>query len=335
MQAMTIKSHRHTKYFFCRVGWQNIFLFGLMLIMPLLAATAIAATPKPPEPADTPCDQRYYGSVKARAWLESQRELTHNQNLIFKPDSVLEYTCFGRFLNQIAAAATDPLFSETTEWGSILPSTSMDNALQNLVGQGVITWLNSNFELTSSGSYDLLGGRLNPGPPTLGPTNPRVDYEPTAVNSSGYQCRIMNSVWMHAKCLDFIEVSTEDGFWGFGHYMNYPDPRFLPQRCPGIQGRWEQNIGHAYDDVPYDGVDQTSWTEDFVITFLDKIDPDNCNKKDSDGNLITPPIETGMIVRQRTNPSEYYEKICVAPGCYYEPTSKTKGECKKSPKTSQ
>ena len=41
---------------------------------------------------NSPCDPDYYESLEARAWLEAQREITQNQNLIYKPDSALEYT---------------------------------------------------------------------------------------------------------------------------------------------------------------------------------------------------------------------------------------------------
>lgn len=42
----------------------------------------------------TACDPEYMQAMKARAWMEAQREISQNQNLIFKPDSVLEYSCF-------------------------------------------------------------------------------------------------------------------------------------------------------------------------------------------------------------------------------------------------
>ena len=56
----------------------------------------------------SPCDPQYMDALEARAWLEAEREISQNKNLIYKPDSVLEYTCFAGFLNEAASNfATD------------------------------------------------------------------------------------------------------------------------------------------------------------------------------------------------------------------------------------
>ena len=60
--------------------------------------------------ASDSCDPNYYDSLASRAWLEAQREITQNQNLIFKPDSVLEYSCFAQNIRQIVNNK-DQLFS--------------------------------------------------------------------------------------------------------------------------------------------------------------------------------------------------------------------------------
>src|SRR5690606_1147706 len=40
------------------------------------------------------CDTEVWKAMTQRAHLESEREIMQNQNLIFKPDSILHYTCF-------------------------------------------------------------------------------------------------------------------------------------------------------------------------------------------------------------------------------------------------
>ena len=40
------------------------------------------------------CDPQIMDLLETRAWLTAQREIVSNQNLIYKPDSTLEYSCF-------------------------------------------------------------------------------------------------------------------------------------------------------------------------------------------------------------------------------------------------
>ena len=107
-------------------------ILGICAVALLFSHSALAQF------AATPCDPDYYESLEARAWLEAQREITQNQNLIFKPDSVLEYTCFDNHLRELADHA-DEMFSETTRWGGsvlttpVAQSRHMDNALDLLV----------------------------------------------------------------------------------------------------------------------------------------------------------------------------------------------------------
>ncbi len=51
------------------------------------------------------CDPDFYDVLKDRAWMEAQRELTQNANLITRPDSVLTVSCFGDFLDHAGAYA--------------------------------------------------------------------------------------------------------------------------------------------------------------------------------------------------------------------------------------
>ena len=284
---------------------QNIFLAGFFALILAFMLPAQSFS----QQADTPCDPDYFDSLKSRAWLEAQREITQNQNLIFKPDSVFEYTCFDLFLNEIADHAKD-MFSETNRWGAIpgVSETSMDDALQDLVGDALNQYIDQNFEIGEDGSYDLLGGRLN---------DEGIDHDFKPINGANavYACDIMNQVWMAAKCMNFIDDEDHDGFFTFEDYANNDDHRFLPSQCrPDIKSRWDQERRTATVD------DDTPWTEDKVETFFDKLDPKNCNNAEA--------LPTGVTVQRVQRPTGYPEHVCIMPGCYYNPSSK---KCSTSP----
>ena len=48
------------------------------------------------------CDPEFWDVLTNRAWEEGQREISQNQNLIARPDSVLSMTCFDSSLNHLA-----------------------------------------------------------------------------------------------------------------------------------------------------------------------------------------------------------------------------------------
>jgi hypothetical protein len=328
-----------------------VLLLALVFGMSLFAIHAEAKRPsEDSRPTEGPCDVDYMTSLKSRAWLQAQQEITQNQNLIFKPDSVLEYTCFKDFMDVLAKTANDgeieipqQLFSESERWGTILGDTSLDNAMQNLTREAIGHWVTVNFGWSSATPeklYYFLGGRSNPEAPTNG-QGLFLEYDPPDVIPRDYTCGKMNDVWLEAKCMDFIDVPEEDGFFTFEEYRDDKDKRFLPKddpfRCakPLIRdegqdrNRWEVNMEDAYDDTFTDDKDTTPWEEDFVVTFLDNMNPDNCGKR-KEGKLISPPIETGLLVKRDAAPREYYEKVCVIPGCHYFPTGLHSGQCKPS-----
>ena len=111
-------------------------LIAALLLLGVVASFGKAPAAAPPVIAPSPCDPLYYDSLESRGWLEAQREITQNQNLIFKADSVLEYTCFDRFANELAQHARD-MFSESTRWGGVLSAASMDRALDRQVRSGL------------------------------------------------------------------------------------------------------------------------------------------------------------------------------------------------------
>ncbi len=275
------------------------FLLILILVMPTHKASAVSAI------ADSPCDSLYYQSLSARAWLEAQREITQNQNLILKPDSVFEYTCFDRLVRELADHA-DELLSETSNFGTPLGTNSMDQALQNLVGTSLETYINNNFgsKGASLGSYNLLGGH---------PSGAGLSSEPRSIlNGPNYSCDIMRRVWQAAKCINFAQNAATDGFFTLQEYATDPiDKRRLPLACTSPLASWNTNLTTALMSGP--------WTNDPVQTYFNLTRPQNC----SGGNCActgSPPIPTGVrITRSGTSPSTYDEHVCLQAACRYHP----------------
>lgn len=252
--------------------------------------------------AATPCDPEYYESLRSRAWLEAQREITQNQNLIVKPDSVLEYTCFDQFMNILAYEAIN-MFSETTRWGIVLPSNSMDTALEYLVGGAMRSYLAANYPHMFRGHRSLT-----------------LDYEPEPIHGmsgTDYLCTSMRDVWLESKCVDFIEDPETDGFYTFQNYWSTDDKRVRPEPCLGIPARWEEEFATATVN-PF-----TPWEEDNQMTFYGLLDPENCGG-------ATLQLETGVIVRRsKLEPITYREKACLPAGCHYVPSGMNSGSCQR------
>lgn len=67
--------------------------------------------------AESACDPEYRKSLDAEGWQNGQIETTQRQNAIYKPDSVLELTCFDQFANVMAKESKNML-TGTNRWSS-------------------------------------------------------------------------------------------------------------------------------------------------------------------------------------------------------------------------
>lgn len=245
--------------------------------------------------------------MESRAWLEAQREITQNQNLIFKPDSVLSYTCFHRYLYELADHA-DEMFSETTRWGSNVlgggQDQHMNNALEGLVVNALQTYIQSNF--ISPGDQRLLGGRSS----TVSPTIPA-----NIPNGLSYDCDVMQTIWMEAKCYNFME-EPNDGFFTFQQYAaDATGKRMFPTPCTA------EPTGVYTTSIATAGLDPATgppWPRDDTFTYLERMDAASCGTYD--------PIATGVIVtRPSQTPQVYFEGVCLQPGCHYMPVGGVAG----------
>ena len=264
----------------------------------------------------TSCDPQYMDALESRAYLEAQREIAMNQNLILKPDSVLEYTCFDRIMGTVARAPGDRgNFSESNRWGEIPNhgATSLDAAFDTVVTSALIAYINTNY------GHNFLGGRA------------ADNYTPANVNGSGgaYVCDRMLVAWNAARCMNFQQapggVMAQDGFHDF-QYLTTNDPRQTPSACTnnGITADWINrafnNQASLYVLAAENPMDATPYTADPMVTHLDRINPVGTAPAADCGGAARA-IPTGVIVyRQGGSPEYYFEKVCPNPGCYYVPS---------------
>lgn len=188
---------------------------------------------------ESSCDGGFMNQIYSKAYMQANRQVIMSEQLIHKPDSVLEYTCFDQFINLAGKEA--PTFSETTAWkdrtislktgdssGSykfkvirkdLYDSEAIDSdpavenlsqALQYLISDVLNEYLTNNFSHTFLGEATTL------------------DHSASA--GIAYNCSHMSTVWHVAQCLDFGE---DDQFRTFEELINL-DPRTIPQECsPG------------------------------------------------------------------------------------------------------
>lgn len=266
-------------------------VIGLMGVMAGTASAQFAASS---------CDTQYYQSLEARAWLEAQREVVQNQNLIFKPDSVLQYTCFDRHLSVLVSQSSNLLTGNSSFNGN---TNQMRTPLNSIVLGPTRNYLNSNF------NHSMLGGRTN------------INYNvPNSLSAGNYSCNMMDRIWMQAKCMNFIHQTSHDGFFTFNQYANN-DFRTLPTTCGGgANGPFTANLNTAVVAAT------TPWVEDTVNTYLANIYPTGANN--ACGGVASR-VPTGVVVQtdRYAGFTEYNENICLVSGCKYVPTSRTNGCC--------
>lgn len=177
-------------------------LLGLAVVSVVAPATVFAADPPPPV-ADSPCDPDYYDTLEARAWLEAEREVTQNQNLILKPDSVLRYSCFDTMMDDYASNSSS-MFSGGADVS--VPKDTADS------------WVSDNFSGVHS---NALGGRSD------------------ETSALGGGCGAMEAIWEDAQCMDFVDEPDYDAFFSLADYVDGDDKRF-EGNCTKPTG-WAEN----------------------------------------------------------------------------------------------
>lgn len=272
------------------------FICGLIGLLCVLASPARAQTLE-----DTTCMPEVMTAIEARAWLEAEREIIQNQNLIAKPDSILEYSCFEQHLT-LSGEFTGRMFTER-EWyflvsDAYIDEYTLDRGLYYTVFEALVSYLAANYW------HQYLGDRAP---------------LPSLATVPGFSCYAMGYVWNRAKCSNFIEPrNAQDGFYTFAEYSAMTDPRNLPAPdvCPAPT-QWSSQINDSQVmSAPITSAAATTGLNDDLVVYPALFDPADC--------AATAPIPTGIFVPPLGGEPGYEEHICVAPGCYYD---RTAGAC--------
>jgi hypothetical protein len=292
------------------------------------------------------CDADFMNQIYTKAYFEAERENLVNEMLIRKPDSVLEYTCFGQQVNFTAVKA-GRIFTESDDWHDTevtidhdlrdqhvdtVPfdvymgsDTFLDNTLQALVVDSLYNYVDTNFP------YNYLGGT------PLFPLNDDID-QTLSGNDGIYICLMMNAVYFFAKCDNFAERAPLLGFPEIAAAdVSNLDFRLFPERC---------QTPAALDDLiererllPILNNDQIpGLPKDFAFSSFDRQNNNYLNMLSSQNCM--PPIRTGVQVTHVTKARDlmgnvrttgtvtYEERVCRNPSCFYHQPSNS---CRHTP----
>ena len=287
------------------------------------------------------CDTDVWETMKMRANLETEREIMQNQNLIFKPDSILAYTCFDKFAEH-AAQYGGSLFTHTKYWGGkeIIPwgaPYGMDEAMKNVVEKSMKTYMDSNFPYTmlgGRGEFLGAGGGGGGGQGGMGAANGMGKYDTSQAGKGDYACNVMNAVWKAAKCMNFVHndnFKDTDGFYPFinlagfqgspnvSGYEKIGDTRAFPAalKCsstaPVAGDTWDKAYRKSRDETSFGVMNfYYDFSTPLGTAFKDvrkKVEPGECDT----------PILTGVtVIESPSSGSEKYaDGVCTNPGCVF------------------
>lgn len=214
------------------------------------------------------CDGNFMNQIYSRAFMEASREVIMSEQLIHKPDSVLEYTCFDELIDMTAHHAG--FFSESQKWddmtieiwtggehgddnsyrvdtstcsSSDCPDHNRDTTINDGSGSGLLPDQDdySVFETDRLDHIleDFLMNSLqdyvddNFSHTFMGEAS-TIDNNLTtgSIGNDTYSCSHMSTIWAISKCVDFGE---DDRFRSFAHLVGTNsgegDPRTIPQAC--------------------------------------------------------------------------------------------------------
>lgn len=237
--------------------------------------------------AQTACDPQFMDAIEARGFVESARENAQNQNLIYKPDGVFEYSCFRSHVPPVQSNAVSLFRAGSLNTVTVNPINTYTFANYNDV------YLNSRY------------------------VDPGLAAPPAGM------CNAIASVWEAARCINFYNRTDLDAFFDLSHYTAN-EPRQLPPSlgaCPALPySKINMALDIAYNNntaiwtMPPYLQDATDYIADPVDPQTDMYTPGVCQD----------PIPTGMMVTDMNSPmgtTPFEEKICANPACVYMPDS--------------
>ncbi|QQG36512.1 MAG: hypothetical protein HYS17_01595 [Micavibrio aeruginosavorus] len=240
-----------------------------------------------PAHAQTACDPQFMDAIEARGFVEAARENAQNQNLIYKPDGVFEYSCFRDHVPAVQSNAVS-LFRPAS--------------LTSVTTTPVDTYVFESYQDV------FLNSRY---------VDPGLAAPPAGM------CNAIASVWEAARCINFYDRANIDGLFDLSFYTG-GEPRILPPSmgaCTALPySKLNMALDVAYNNetsrwvMPPDLNDTTDYIADPVDPQTDMYTPAVCQD----------PIPTGMIVIDYNSPmgtTPFPEKICANPACVYMPDS--------------
>jgi hypothetical protein len=146
--------------------------------------------------ADDPlCDGTLWTQMTQRAHLNGQQDISRVENLVYKPDSILEYSCL-----QLAV----------TDIPSHVSYYMTDSMINGLVAPMI------QYYIYASYSHTFMGGRDTPG---------------GGAAAAGFNCDAMAYVWQMAKCMHAGNLAPQDTLGSVFEFLGAPDTRLLPTTC--------------------------------------------------------------------------------------------------------
>jgi len=236
---------------------------------------------------DPLCDVALFNQMAERARWQGQREVVTAENLIYKPDSVLEYTCYSRFIDHIPPNIRYTSIFFQSSGGAITYTVTNDFPSDVMIDLSQVpaeSWIDGNFDHT------YLGGRMAIDPPVGAP----------GVN---YVCDTMSIIWDLAKCQQFAPEEPEDGFFTLTDFLSAGILRY-PVLCTSPPAP-------TFGVIPVMPAAPV-FTSAAVL-------PTDCGVPVPTGQVITMPLDQKEIAPGR--PVTYNEKMCPNPTCTYIPTA--------------
>ncbi len=308
------------------------------------------------------CDGNFMNQIYAKAYMEASREVIINEQLINKPDSVLEYTCFDQFI-ALTAHNAGMIFSEadtfdsrdvdletadetdSTTYSVNYDDDHLDIVLDTLLLDTLENYITNNFAHTFLGGESSVDNTMNL----------------TSIGGNSYDCSHMQTVWELAKCRDFGE---DDQFFSF-ETLSTEDPRILINecspgnsmasgsgsntpmtisenpRCPAAGGGPYANTNITNDIIRVaNNCDFLFVVYDGVLRYFEQIMAPGSTVGAVTYNCL-PPIPTGLTVNIRRHTlydyagagvslttitpadSTHNDMFCPNPGCWYNYTAGT------------
>ncbi len=273
------------------------------------AASCIAGLPCVVELSDDPaagpnaskngeneaCDADFMNQIYARAFIESEREVSIAAQDVVKPDSVLAYSCFHKNA-KAAVSDANPMFSAKSP-----KAVSATGTYNSAVKSAVDSYLSNNF------SSDFVGGGTG------------ENY-----SASSSVCDYISTVQFLSQCGNFDTIGPQ--FYDFDTLASQ-DIRLIPTggSCPG------NAITSDLIDVA-NNKDGKYARRDVFEEYSEIVNGDSCSDPVETGleyqygeqDLSWSGVGGLLFGTQKT----YQDKICVNPMCYYDPDI---DRCKEKP----